>query len=91
MFDVRQSWTDDCTDDSRFGKNILRNQISRIKSVVSRFKNLSFSIFQATQYESLPAILFGCTAIVGSALALLCPETYEKKLPDTIQEAKDLK
>lgn len=90
MFDVRQSWTDDCTDDSRFGKNFLRNPNFK-KSVVSSFKNLSFSIFQATQYESLPAILFGCTAIVGSALALLCPETYEKKLPDTIQEAKDLK
>lgn len=38
----------------------------------------------------LPFLLFGRTAIVAAAKILLCPDTYSKKLPDSIEKAKDL-
>ncbi|XP_031629049.1 organic cation transporter-like protein isoform X1 [Contarinia nasturtii] len=43
-----------------------------------------------TTYPKLPALLFGGTALFGAFFAVFLPETYGKKLPDTIQEAKDL-
>lgn len=38
----------------------------------------------------LPFLLFGSTAILAAATILLCPDTFEKKLPDNLDEAKDL-
>ncbi|XP_055297915.1 organic cation transporter protein-like [Sitodiplosis mosellana] len=38
----------------------------------------------------LPFLLFGSVAIFAATLVLLCPETHEKKLPDSVEEAKDL-
>ncbi|XP_031627744.1 uncharacterized protein LOC116343679 [Contarinia nasturtii] len=38
----------------------------------------------------VPFILFGVSAGCAAFLVLLCPETFSKKLPDTIEEAKDL-
>lgn len=51
--------------------------------------SLSFFL-KGAQYETLPSILFGCSAIVAAILILFCPETYSKKLPDTVDEAKAL-
>lgn len=39
----------------------------------------------------LPFLLFGSTAILAAATILLCPDTLPgKKLPDSVEEAKDL-
>lgn len=40
--------------------------------------------------KAIPPILFSLMAVVGAFMALLCPETYSKKLPDTMEEAKQL-
>lgn len=53
--------------------------------------NKKMLFFQATDYESLPAILFGGSAIFAAFVVLINPETFSKKLPDTIEEAKKLK
>lgn len=44
----------------------------------------------AQHFEYLPYILFGGSSIVAGLSALFCPETFGKKLPDTIEEAKTL-
>lgn len=36
----------------------------------------------------LPPILFGGSAFIAACLVIFSPETYQKKLPDTIEEAK---
>ncbi len=35
-------------------------------------------------------LVFGCMALLGSFLALLLPETLNKKLPDTIEQAENI-
>lgn len=39
---------------------------------------------------SLPFLLFGGSAIIAGVLVLFGPETFGKKLPDTMEEAKNL-
>ncbi|KNC32287.1 Organic cation transporter protein [Lucilia cuprina] len=41
-------------------------------------------------YEALPLLLFGALSLSAGILALLLPETFGKKLPDTVSEAKQL-
>lgn len=51
----------------------------------------SFSIrFQMAKTPFVPFLLFGSTAILAAATILLCPDTFSKKLPDSVEEAKDL-
>ena len=38
-----------------------------------------------------PKLVFGFVALTASLITLTLPETRNKKLPDTIQEAKDLR
>lgn len=38
----------------------------------------------------LPFLLFGSAAILAAATILLYPDTFSKKLPDSVEEAKDL-
>lgn len=44
----------------------------------------------AQHFEYLPYLLFGCSSILAGISALFCPETFGKKLPDTIEEATNL-
>lgn len=47
-------------------------------------------LFQANYFLPLPAFLFGGTSIVSCFLVLLLPETFNMKLPDTIDEAEGI-
>ncbi|VVC35894.1 Sugar transporter, conserved site,Major facilitator superfamily domain,Major facilitator, sugar [Cinara cedri] len=40
--------------------------------------------------ESAPLLLFGGAALVSGLLALLFPETYNKRMPDTVLEAEEI-
>jgi len=39
---------------------------------------------QASYYEPLPLLLFGGLSMVAGLLSLLLPETFNRKLPDTV-------
>ncbi|XP_054739820.1 organic cation transporter protein isoform X1 [Anastrepha obliqua] len=41
-------------------------------------------------YEALPLLLFGAASLSAGILGLLLPETFRKKLPDSVAEAKQL-
>lgn len=38
----------------------------------------------------IPLVIFGGAAVLGGLLTFLLPETLNKKLPDTIEEAENL-
>lgn len=62
------------------------------------FSSFFFQIFQLViflsqqglQYASLPPLLFSGAAILAAVSILFSPETFRKKLPDTIDEAINL-
>ena len=41
-------------------------------------------------YKVLPLVVFGCLSMVAGIATLLLPETLNKRLPDTIQQAENL-
>lgn len=48
-------------------------------------------IFQQAKQSTKPLFfMFGGTAILAAILIFLLPETFNKKLLDTVQEAKNL-
>lgn len=52
---------------------------------------LILSIFlQESEYGSVSTLLFAATAIIAAITVLFSPETFSKKLPDTIKEAECL-
>lgn len=51
---------------------------------------ISFPFLQVYVFPSLPFITYGGTAILTAFLILALPETLNKKLPDTIEEAIEL-
>uniref|UniRef100_A0A8C8GX25 Major facilitator superfamily (MFS) profile domain-containing protein n=1 Tax=Oncorhynchus tshawytscha TaxID=74940 RepID=A0A8C8GX25_ONCTS len=42
-----------------------------------------------TRSPSLPMLIFGCTPLLGAVLALALPETANRPLPDTIEDAEN--
>ncbi|KAG5671643.1 hypothetical protein PVAND_001834 [Polypedilum vanderplanki] len=46
-----------------------------------------FAPFLAKYYEPLPYIVFGATALFGGLIYLSLPETLNKKLPNTVEDA----
>ncbi|XP_055299839.1 organic cation transporter protein-like [Sitodiplosis mosellana] len=70
----------------------VRTTIINACSMIGRIGSmLAPSIVLLAQHGSLPSILFGASAILAAFLVLLCPETFSKKLPDTVEEAKALR
>ncbi|XP_037914472.1 organic cation transporter protein isoform X1 [Hermetia illucens] len=43
-----------------------------------------------TYFKPLPLLLFGGVALFGSAISLILPETFQTKLPDTVEEAEQI-
>lgn len=62
----------------------------RDRTIYSLLQMGYFLQFQAYIFPALPFITFGGTAILTGFLILLLPETLNKKLPDTIDEAISL-
>lgn len=56
--------------------------MSRVGALASPFVP-----FLDKYYKPLPFIVFGCTAIVGGISYLYLPETLNRKLPNTVEEA----
>lgn len=42
---------------------------------------------QKIYYDSLPLLIFGGVSLLGGIFALMLPETFGHKLPDTVEEA----
>uniref|UniRef100_A0A8C7CPM6 Si:dkey-166k12.1 n=1 Tax=Oncorhynchus kisutch TaxID=8019 RepID=A0A8C7CPM6_ONCKI len=42
-----------------------------------------------TRSPSLPMLIFGCTPLLGAVLALALPETANRPLPDTVEDAEN--
>lgn len=95
MFDDGQIGQFICTSYYTFGQFIaFRDLILKFP-----FRNLLKYIFTAPIFSVysqiartpyLPFMLFGSTAIFAASIVLLCPETFSKKLPDTVEDAKNL-
>lgn len=57
----------------------------------AKFNDLSFSSTAQAQYmPALPFIIFGGTAILSGCIIFILPETLKKKLPDNVEEARNL-
>lgn len=52
--------------------------------------SLLYLCFKGADFGSLSVVLFSGSAIIAAISMLFNPETYSKKLPDTIKEAKHL-
>lgn len=61
-------------------------------STFSRFGALlaPFVPLLSTIYDFLPLLLFGVVAFISGVLATFLPETLNKKLPNTIEEAENI-
>lgn len=46
--------------------------------------------FQASYMEALPYLIFGVMAMISAMLMLFTPETLNKRLPDTVEEAEGI-
>ncbi|XP_053604472.1 organic cation transporter protein-like isoform X2 [Plodia interpunctella] len=62
------------------------SMVGRIGSIVAPQMPLL-----AIYIEWLPSVLFGATALVAGGLMLTTPETLNTRLPDTIQEAEQIR
>ncbi|KAK5650492.1 hypothetical protein RI129_001521 [Pyrocoelia pectoralis] len=70
----------------------LRSSLLSSCSMFGRFGIImaSQSALLELYWKPLPLTLFGLTAIIGSILALLLPETLNTTLPNTIKEAENI-
>ena len=68
---------------------VIRSSCVGFFATMSRFGALAspFAPFLEKYYKPLPYIVFGVTAIVGGFLYLYLPETLNRKLPNTVEEA----
>uniref|UniRef100_A0A1B0BAM4 Major facilitator superfamily (MFS) profile domain-containing protein n=1 Tax=Glossina palpalis gambiensis TaxID=67801 RepID=A0A1B0BAM4_9MUSC len=71
---------------------IIRSGGVGVMSTFARFGAMlaPFVPILGNYYEALPLLLFGASSLSAGLLALLLPETFRKKLPDTVLEAKQL-
>jgi MFS transporter, OCT family, solute carrier family 22 (organic cation transporter), member 4/5 len=71
---------------------VIRSSCVGFFATMSRFGALAapFAPFLEKYYKPLPYIVFGMTAIVGGFLYLYLPETLNRKLPNTVEEATRL-
>ncbi|ESO84000.1 hypothetical protein LOTGIDRAFT_155311 [Lottia gigantea] len=74
---------------------VLRNSGVGLCSVIARFGSMIApyisdlgKLFKGELELALPLIVFGICSVVAGLLALLLPETMNRNLPDTIEEAK---
>ncbi|XP_017092468.2 organic cation transporter protein [Drosophila bipectinata] len=68
---------------------VIRSGGVGVMSTFARFGAMlaPFVPLLASYYEPLPLLLFGATSLVAGLVSLLLPETFHKKLPDTVEEA----
>ncbi|XP_067627649.1 organic cation transporter protein isoform X2 [Eurosta solidaginis] len=71
---------------------LIRSGGVGVMSTFARFGAMvaPFVPLLGTYYEALPLLLFGAASLSAGLLGLLLPETFRKKLPDTVTEAKQL-
>uniref|UniRef100_A0A0A1WNN5 Organic cation transporter protein n=1 Tax=Zeugodacus cucurbitae TaxID=28588 RepID=A0A0A1WNN5_ZEUCU len=71
---------------------LIRSGGVGVMSTFARFGAMlaPFVPLLGTYYEALPLLLFGAASFSAGILGLLLPETFRKKLPDTVAEAKQL-
>ncbi|KAH8405588.1 hypothetical protein KR215_003390 [Drosophila sulfurigaster] len=65
---------------------VIRSGGVGVMSTFARFGAMlaPFVPLLGTYYEPLPMLLFGGTSMLAGLLSLLLPETFHKKLPDTV-------
>ena len=51
------------------------------------FMFLQASLIEGDIAQAVPLIVFGCAAFLACASSFLLPETLNRKLPDTVEEA----
>lgn len=68
---------------------VIRSSCVGFFATMSRVGALAapFAPFLEKYYKPLPYIVFGLTAIVGGIMYLYLPETLNRKLPNTVEEA----
>lgn len=68
---------------------VIRSSCVGFFATMSRIGALAapFAPFLEQYYKPLPYIVFGLTAILGGAFYLYLPETLNRKLPNTVEEA----
>ncbi|EDV95493.1 GH24909 [Drosophila grimshawi] len=68
---------------------VIRSGGVGVMSTFARFGAMlaPFVPLLGSYYEPLPLLLFGVVSMLASILSLLLPETFHKKLPDTVVEA----
>lgn len=71
---------------------VIRSSCVGFFATMSRVGALAapFAPFLAKYYEPLPYIVFGISAILGAVMYLYQPETLNRKLPNTVEEATRL-
>ncbi|EDV56196.1 organic cation transporter protein isoform X2 [Drosophila erecta] len=68
---------------------VIRSGGVGVMSTFARFGAMlaPFVPLLASYYDPLPLLLFGSLSLVAGLLSLLLPETFNRKLPDTVEEA----
>ena len=68
---------------------VIRSSCVGFFATMSRIGALAapFAPFLEKYYKPLPYLVFGMTAIVGGIIYLYLPETLNRKLPNTVEEA----
>ncbi|XP_075169516.1 organic cation transporter protein isoform X2 [Haematobia irritans] len=71
---------------------VIRSGGVGVMSTFARFGAMlaPFVPYLGLYYEALPLLTFGASSLTAGLLGLLLPETFQKKLPDTVTEAKQL-
>lgn len=57
---------------------------------IEEFNRKIPDFLQGSHFGSLPALVFGAASIIAAFAIFLNPETFAKKLPDTIEAAEEM-